>query len=461
MRHTSFLPGNPEDTTDGLHLAQGSVAGITRCCNSLLSTNPPHRLIWNWNNGEPARYPTIYKGHYFPADRQPDTRYTPAAKPLSWFQANHPDWIEYRCDRTRVAYEFGTTTYIPLDITNHAVLTWEEQHFWGSTAASGTYQMLAFDNFQMTNGGSWSGQRCGHYAAITAVISNPSRTTLKVATANGIRAGTWIAVSSVRTAGKEDIVQVRSVSGTTLAVPALAHAYADGDWVGRWTQQYQARGDDPAYRRDEIALAANIRSWLRTFAPGIAFSANISWNPSYPADSNRLVSKTDVWWDQDGFNRDGQAPYVITDSGWRAKAAGLSAFLASGRHGWVDGAATEHDSRSWTPAEVNWFLGNYLLFKNDTSWLFPHGPNEGDTVATWPLFATANEIGVPTDTYYEVDGVYWRDFTHGLVLVNPSSRISRTILLGALHYRDLWGVVHQGAIALGPAKAVVLFSPLF
>jgi hypothetical protein len=263
----------------------------------------------------------------------------------------------------------------------------------------------------------------------------------------------------VRTAGKEDIVQVRRVSGTSLTVSALTHVYANGDWVGMWRQQYQARDNDPAYRRDEIALAATIRSWLRGIAPHVAFSGNVSWNPSYPADSSRLISTVDLWWDEDGFTNDGRAPYAITDSSWRAKAAGLSAFLASARHGWVDGAAIEHDSASWTTAEVNWFLGNYLLFKNDASWLFPHGPDQGATIATSSLLATAAKIGAPTDTYYQIQGVYWRDYTHGLVLVNPSSRISRMILLGALHYRDLWGVGHQGVITLGPAQAVVLLGP--
>ncbi|HLI75357.1 MAG TPA: hypothetical protein VKV02_00305, partial [Acidobacteriaceae bacterium] len=164
------LAGNPEDTSANVHLGLGAVDGIADCCSSLTTTNPPVGQVWDWNNGDPSSYPSIYKGQYFPVDRQPDSQYYPAAKPVSWFVSNHPDWLEFTCAAAHlseaqavaagdVAYEFGDTSAIPLDTANEAVVQWLEETFWGPAAATGDYGHLDFDNFQMNNGGSWSGQR--------------------------------------------------------------------------------------------------------------------------------------------------------------------------------------------------------------------------------------------------------------------------------------------------------------
>src|SRR5262249_2332903 len=157
-------------------------------------------------------------GQYFPVDSQPDTTYSTGAQPLSWFQANHPDWIEYRCDRSSVAYEFGQTTAIPLDTSNPVALSWLESTFYAPAAASG-YGHLDFDNFQMVNGGSYSGQRCGHWTGA------PGSST--------------------------------------------------------WVQQYNGTDDDPNYRANEIVMARNLESWLHANYSHVAFAANFSYDNAY------------------------------------------------------------------------------------------------------------------------------------------------------------------------------------
>jgi hypothetical protein len=156
------LPGKPEDTSADVHVGFPATDHIDNI-DELLTANPPVRMVWNWNKGNPNAYPAIYKGMYFPRDRQPDLNYAKAAKPLSWFMENHPDWLEYKCDRKTIAFEFNQPSDIPLDIANPEVMTWLERTFYSPVAASGQYQHLDFDNFQWGNGGSWSGQRCGHY----------------------------------------------------------------------------------------------------------------------------------------------------------------------------------------------------------------------------------------------------------------------------------------------------------
>jgi len=387
---TSTIPGSPPNTSSNVHLAMGAIGGVSSCCNALLTTNAPMENVWDWNNGTASSYPTIFKGYYFPADRQPSTQYTSTAEPLSWFQTNHPDWIEYQCDRTTTAYEFGDTTYIPLDVSNPAVLAWEEQNFWGPIAASGNYQELSFDNFQFDNSGSWSGQRCGHY-----------------------------------------------------------------DTNGSWVQQYSGTSNDSNYRQFEITLAQNLQSWLHANNPNVAFSPNFSYADSYPAQSDSLMATADILLDEQGWTNGNSAPpWQYLDTAWIDKAQHLSSFLATGK-GWIDQNHEPVNGTSTTTAQRQWAIGNYLMFKNSTSWMFIDGTTDAGQLVNLPEYAAA-QVGTPTNTYYANQGVYRRDFTGGLVFVNPSSATSYTVTIPANTYKDLYGTVQGGSVTLSSGTAIVL-----
>lgn len=90
-----------------------------------------------------------------PASECQETQSNPST---AWFQANHPDWIEYQCDRKTIAYEFGQN-HTPLDISNPAVVAWQEQNEVLPALQRG-YDGIAFDNLWLIN----PYQRCGHYS---------------------------------------------------------------------------------------------------------------------------------------------------------------------------------------------------------------------------------------------------------------------------------------------------------
>ncbi len=89
---------------------------------------------------------------------------TLANVPLSWFQANHPDWIEYQCDRKTIAYEFGQH-HVPLNTSNPAVIQWQYQTEVAPAIARG-YDGIAWDNLNLIN----AFQRCGHYNSAGAWV---------------------------------------------------------------------------------------------------------------------------------------------------------------------------------------------------------------------------------------------------------------------------------------------------
>ena len=81
---------------------------------------------------------------------------------LTYWQASHPDWILYKCDRITPAYEF-TDPSVPLDFSNPAVISWQVQTYAQPASLLG-YRGIAADNVNLKNlfgacgfyrGGTW------------------------------------------------------------------------------------------------------------------------------------------------------------------------------------------------------------------------------------------------------------------------------------------------------------------
>jgi hypothetical protein len=62
--------------------------------------------------------------------------------PISWYQQNHPDWLEYLCDEKTLAFEFGNKSLAPLDIANPAVQAFQWANWVDAPLAQG-YQGIA------------------------------------------------------------------------------------------------------------------------------------------------------------------------------------------------------------------------------------------------------------------------------------------------------------------------------
>jgi len=84
---------------------------------------------------------------------------TEAPVSLAWLRQNHPDWIEYKCDRRTIPYQFGSLTQIPVDFANADVQAWMISALVAPALAAG-YSGVGFDNLWLYNG--WL--RCGHFS---------------------------------------------------------------------------------------------------------------------------------------------------------------------------------------------------------------------------------------------------------------------------------------------------------
>lgn len=80
------------------------------------------------------------------------------APSLQWLRKNHPDWIEYKCDRSTPAWQFKHMNEIPVDFANPAVQQWAFTN-WVVPAIHQGYDGVEFDNVWLYN----LFGRCGHY----------------------------------------------------------------------------------------------------------------------------------------------------------------------------------------------------------------------------------------------------------------------------------------------------------
>jgi hypothetical protein len=101
-------------------------------------------VVW----GARLPYPKhVYNQFYTPFER--DGPYGRSVHTLAWWKRNHPDWIEYRCNRKSVAFEYHERD-VPLDIANPAVLAYQRDSAVDPALAAG-YRGIDFDNLELGN----------------------------------------------------------------------------------------------------------------------------------------------------------------------------------------------------------------------------------------------------------------------------------------------------------------------
>ncbi len=383
------------DTTSNIHIGLPFDGNTTPAAYT-------GKVDYIWGSQYPQQPPTgVFHTFYLPYDRDDDTRWYKEAHDLTWWKANHPDWVEYKCDKTTVAYEFGEAN-VPLDITNPDEVAYM-QHTYVDAAVQGTllhypgvkFEGIAFDNPNFQNAGNWTGQRCGHY-----------------------------------------------------------------DPAGNWVQQFNGTGNDPAYRQAVITWTKNMQSYIHSHYPNNPMSENFSFDFSFPTDSNTLLSYIDIDNDEQGFTNGNTASqpdpnsWYYTDSQWVQKMQALQTFMNLGPRGWYPNNQEPVPFANLTKAQVQWALANYLLIKNNASYLNISGYQEYGYLQIRPEYAAP--IGSPTTSYYSSQNVYMRDFTNGLVMVNPSSTTQYSVSLPSGKYKDLYGNTIGASYILPVHSGVVL-----
>jgi hypothetical protein len=316
---------------------------------------------------------------------------------LSWWQANHPDWILYKCSTSTnaptklPAYDSGLPN-VPLDIHNPAVVQYQVAQKAGLYAVHNGYSALAADEvtywIPATGGSGYYG--CGIYK-------------------NG--------------------VFVRRYSSPT----------------------------DPAWATDVVNWVKGVHSILTTntaLAPyHLKFIVN---HPGGTVNANEatLAANINADMDETGFTsygnyHTGSSNAVTREATWmRFMQAHGAAVLINQDWGSLTVGAPQRDYSAAT----------YLLGNENAASLFV-SPHTGYGVETFyhPEYASAS-LGAPCGEYYAGSGtLLYRKFANGLVVVNAGGGVSERAALPSGHsYSDIEGRTVTNPLTIASNDGYVL-----
>lgn len=340
-------------------------------------------VVWGSRSPKPRQ---VMNQFYTPFER--DNPPYSGGHSLTWFRAHHPDWIEYRCNRTSVAWEFGERSAVPFDIANPAVLAYQRATSVVPAFKAG-YRTVDFDNLSLGN----YAQRCGHYSA----------------------------------------------SGT-------------------WVQQYSGAWDDSRYVDDVLAWARSTYAYVHGYAPTATMAINYSYQTGFGFARNyRLMTSADEDLDERGFTNWGsKGQNVASPQQWSQIVRAIDALHANGSC-YVENGEEPELSKDITQAERLWVVSNYLLTRDDCTYVWmsgftASGAQDYGRVLLYPEYRLP--IGSPTGAASKSGAGWTRAYSGGLVVVNPSKR--RAVFHFSGTYRDENGTRYSGSIALGAGTGQVL-----
>jgi hypothetical protein len=149
---------------------------------------------------------------------------------------------------------------------------------------------------------------------------------------------------------------------------------------------------------------------------------------------------------EESFTRGGSGADSLANDAWPVK---LSHALWSEQNGKI---SLDH-ARTATRAGARYALATMLLAARTENLLYASAGYSDEV--WWPEYAIANSLGRPTGGYRVLrNGVYRRDFTGGVVLVNPRTRPASRIRLGGTFSGS--GLRSVTAVSLAPTSGVVL-----
>jgi len=343
-------------------------------------------IVWGASSPYPKQ---VYNQFYTPFERDGPYGGPSGGHTLAWWKQHHPDWIEYRCDRKEVAYEFGDPN-VPINTASPAVRAYQRSSAVDPALAAG-YPGIAFDNLDLGN----YAHRCGHFAQ-----------------------------------------------------------------SGQWVQQYSGNFVDPRFAGYVLEWAKSTFAYIHAYSTTATMAINFSYDADFSAQQNhQLATETDEDLDESGFTNWGaKGENVTTPQEWHDIAGLIRAVQAK------DGCYMENGeepalSKDITQAERLWVVANYLLTRDDCTYVWisgftKSGAQDYGRILLYPEYDLA--IGKPTGSAESVNGAWERAYSSGLALVNPSEKSVTIPLKGS--YVDENGTRYTNSITLSKTTGQILLS---
>jgi Hypothetical glycosyl hydrolase family 15 len=186
---------------------------------------------------------------------------------------------------------------------------------------------------------------------------------------------------------------------------------------------------------------------LHSLSHPLALIPNLSF-PSNEQPNSPVMRHLDGVLDEEGFTHYGNG--YLTGAAWLQRIQFMEQVQAQPKPYYMINQFPSVGS-----AEIEWALASYLMGKEHEAALYI-STIQGYGSDSWYSEYNA-QIGVPLGAMYRKQNIYWRDYSHGLSLVNPSATASYTITLNKdQHCFDLHRHAVGPTIQMPPHSGLVL-----
>jgi len=224
---------------------------------------------------------------------------------------------------------------------------------------------------------------------------------------------------------------------------------------GTWVQRYTGQNNDPQWIADISTWLTIMQQRLHSLPRPLALIPNLALRPLSLDDPlvQQMLQHIDGMLDEGGFTIYNQG--YLTDENWLERIQLIRSVQAMNKPYYI---VNQFNSVSVNSNEIQWALASYLMSKEHLSALFisTRQGYGGDT-----RYGEYNApIGSPIGEIYQGQNVYWRDYSNGRVVVNPSATDTYTVSMNAPpgHFVDLYGHYIGQTITLSPHSGIVLLT---
>lgn len=244
-----------------------------------------------------------------------------------------------------------------------------------------------------------------------------------------------------------------AIAADNVNLDNVVQACGHYDKNGQWVQLFSGARNDPLWRQGVLRWATQMQSALHALAHPLALVPNLSLD-GVSTDANdqvvqQIVAHIDGVLDEGGFTSYGDA--VVTDNNWLQ----IVHFIESVQQQKKAYFLVNLYHNSVGSSDILWTLASYLMCKEHAASLFVGNSQNYGYDSRYQEYNV--QIGNPKGEMYFAQGMYWRNYTHGLVLVNPSATATYTVTLSGL-YKDIYGHTISQSITLPPHSGEVLLS---
>lgn len=227
---------------------------------------------------------------------------------------------------------------------------------------------------------------------------------------------------------------------------------------GQWVQRYTGQSNDPQWKQDMVYWATQMQQKLHALPHPLALIPNLGYfggsavaDPQGEQTVQQIVDHVDGILDESGFTRYGQG--YLTDDMWVQSMQLIKSIQAKNKPYYI---IDEFQNANVNRDDSQWAIASYLMCKDHLSAMFYSGAQQYGSDLRHPEYNAP--IGMPISDMYQDQNLYWRMYSNGLIIANPSSTQTFTVTLKSTNYVDLYGKPASQTFTMAPHSGMILLK---